>query len=221
MNNGLIVAAAIVATCLTSCADPAPTVAPTTPFKLDGMTLAGTPDDAKQSGFSQCEENSLGFSCSTTGGTAVLGVPAKRVHVLLTWEIGDEERQNANSRYKYVTADFQPVAFDYDCKAKGDKYACAVDQSLPLVTLERKLVKDGWLATDRRWGTEYYNTEQPYIISVNDGRTTGDDTVTEVTFTPESKEAIMEVVNEEKAAQASHAQRAAENANFVDEMKSQ
>lgn len=203
---------------LAACGEAAPAPEPPTAFNLDGMILAGMPEDAKKSGFTECEENSLGFSCSTTGGTTILGVPAKRVHALLTWEIGDEERQNANSRYKYVTADFQPVTIDYACRAEGDKYACAVDQSLPLVTLERKLVENGWLATHRRWGTEYYNTQQPYVISVNDGRTGM--ATTEVTFTPESKEAIMEVVNEEKAERANHARRAAETANFVDGMKS-
>lgn len=220
MKNGLIVAATIAASCLASCADPAPIDEPAKPFKLNGMILAGTPADAKQSGFTECgEPTDMGVTCSTAGSVTIMGAQTRGAHVWLNWEIGDEKKALSDLKYKHVTARFWPVDVDYGCDAEGDKYACATNQNHPLVVLERKLIKAGWLATDRRWGTEYYNADQPYLISVNDGRVGRGDKVTEVTFTPESKEAIVEVVNEEKAEQANRAQRAAENANFVDEMK--
>ncbi|WP_156416654.1 MULTISPECIES: hypothetical protein [unclassified Sphingopyxis] len=163
--------AALAILTLAGCGEATPPPEPPAPFKLDGMILAGSPADAKQSGFTECDEpNDMGVTCSTKGGVTIMGAQARSANVWLKWEIGDEKRAISDLKYDNVAAQFWPVDFDYDCGKEGDKYACAKDQSHPLVVLERKLVKDGWLATDRRWGTEYYHPNQPYIISVNDGR---------------------------------------------------
>ena len=143
--------------------------------RFDGMLAAGTPEDAKASGFTECvaEGNGhYGFSCVRPGATLFGAQPLQAV-VRLDYPYDyphDAPRTPDKTVYSSITYEFAPSE-GYETEGceyeRANPYACTADQSEPLPTLTRVLKAQGWLGRSARWGAEYVKPGGRFKININ------------------------------------------------------
>ena len=227
----------IAAVVLTSCGASPPPVeeekeVAVGPPRFEGLIVAGSPADARASGFTECvtEGNGYyGFTCAKPDAV-ILGVKPARAVVRLTYPSDlayDAPRLPEQTTYSSITyqfpeatgSDYQGCAYD-----SANPYRCITDQSQPLPALIQALGAHDWIGRGTRWGADYVKPHEPFKVSISTRAVhTGSDSrsplVVEVNVYPASSEEVAELVEINAADQRNPASRVAGNESFVEGMK--
>ena len=199
---------------------------------FDGMLAAGSPEDAKKSGFTECiaEGNGhYGFTC-VRPGTTLFGARPLRAFARLNYPPDypyDAPRTPDKTAYSSITYEFAPSdGFQTEgCEYDGaNPYACTADQSESLPTLTRALKEQGWLGRSMRWGAEYVKPGSRFKININTREVYSEvggqrRLVEQVDVYPVSETEAAELVAMISADQQQRTSTHDANASFVESMK--
>lgn len=202
--------------------------------RFEGLIVAGSPADARASGFTDCVTKSngyYGFTC-TRPDAALLGVMPTRTIVNLNYPSDlayDAPRLPEQTTYTSIIYQFpEATGVDYkDCAYdSANPYRCITDQSLPLPSLIQAMREQGWLGRGTRWGADYVKHSEPFKVSISKRavHTDGDGKgplVVEVNVYPVSVEEVAELVEMIRTDQRNTASKADANASFVENMKAE
>jgi len=163
-----------------------------------GLKVPGTPEIAKEQGFTDCKDNYSSYVCTHTKPTVVAGINAKSAAVFFDGSDHFSEKNRQSSR---KVTDFPPEKLTYGGVRLEfeDRYA-----------FKEALASDGWLETSSGNSAQFYKSGVAASFSMYKSA---------VSLSPLSLKEVEEQVSTLKAKQAEKAKSESNSTSFIESMK--
>lgn len=194
---------------------------------FEGLHVPGTPELAKQDGFTECSSEYSYFQCKHPQKLSLMGVEAKEAFVQLNradafkpgfYMSSNEDASKvapAQLSYRNVHVIFERTAYDSACvekKKKPDSWLEPEECIIPggIDSFRLALKKAGWAEKNEIKFYSYYKQGVPLHVHIRN---------TEVTLQPLTAKEADEAWQEVAAKQAEAAQATQSSQAFIDSMK--